>query len=170
MISSLLQSASSDHDNKFLDKIFLSCYRPPQNERYGLCKRMRIFFSLICLQYVLGAKMETAELPINSHCTVQHWHKSLLFSSSTYSLLTPWSRVLLEQLTGLQLVKKIPAFHGTRRFITALTIIRHLSLSWASLIQSIHPHPTSCRSILFLSNITDKTKLYVYVCTDVSVK
>jgi len=28
-------------------------------------------------------------------------------------LLTPWCRVLLEQLTGLQLVKKFPAFHGT---------------------------------------------------------
>ena len=33
-------------------------------------------------------------------------------------LLTPWCRVLLEKLTGLQLVKKFPAFHGTRRFIT----------------------------------------------------
>ena len=31
-------------------------------------------------------------------------------------LLTPWCRVLPEQLTGLQLVKKFPAFHGTRRF------------------------------------------------------
>ena len=29
--------------------------------------------------------------------------------------------MLLEQLTGLQLVKKLPAFHRTRRFITALT-------------------------------------------------
>ena len=35
-------------------------------------------------------------------------------------LLTPWCRVLLEKLTGLQLVKKFPTFHGTRRFITAL--------------------------------------------------
>ena len=35
-------------------------------------------------------------------------------------LLTPWCRVLLEKLTGSQLVKKFPAFHGTRRFITAL--------------------------------------------------
>jgi len=26
-------------------------------------------------------------------------------------LLTPWCRVLLEKLTGLQLVKKFPAFH-----------------------------------------------------------
>ena len=59
----------------------------------------------------------------------------------TYSL-TPRCRVLLEQLTGLQLVKKLPAFHGTRRFITALTTVRHLSLSWASPIQSIYPHPT----------------------------
>jgi hypothetical protein len=47
-------------------------------------------------------------------------------------LLTPWCRVLPEQLTGLQLVKKFPVFHGTRRFITALASVRHLSLSWAS--------------------------------------
>ena len=66
-------------------------------------------------------------------------------------LLTPWRRVLLEKRTGLQLVKKFPAFHGTRRFITALTSVRHLSLSWASPIQSICTHPTSWRSILILS-------------------
>jgi len=57
-------------------------------------------------------------------------------------LLTPWCRVLLEKLTGLQLVTKFPAFHGTRRFITALTSVRHLSLSWASSVQSIYTHPT----------------------------
>ena len=62
-------------------------------------------------------------------------------------LLTPWCRVLLEKLTGLQLVKKFAAFHGTRRFITALTSVRQLSLSWASPIQSKYPHPTSQRSI-----------------------
>ena len=44
-------------------------------------------------------------------------------------LLTPWCRVFLEKLTGLQQVKKFPAFHGTRRFITALTSVRHLTLS-----------------------------------------
>src|SRR5215472_17526611 len=67
------------------------------------------------------------------------------------NLFTPWCGVLPEQLTGLQLVKKFPAFHGTRRFITALTSVRHLSLSWASPIQSTCPHPTSWRSILILS-------------------
>ena len=68
----------------------------------------------------------------------------------TYSLI-PCCRVLLEKLTGLQLVKKFPAFHGTRRFITALTSVRHLSLSLASPVQSIYPHPTSWTSILILS-------------------
>jgi len=46
-----------------------------------------------------------------------------------YYLLTPWSRVLLEKLTGSQLVKKFPAFYGTRRFFTAFRSAHHLSLS-----------------------------------------
>ena len=61
-------------------------------------------------------------------------------------LLTPVCRVLLEKLTGLQLVKKFPAFYGTQRLITALTSVRHLSLSWANPIQSTYQHPTSWRS------------------------
>ena len=72
-------------------------------------------------------------------------------AASLSYLLTPWCRVLLEKLTGLQLVKQFPAFHGTRRLITTLTSVRHLSLSWASPVQSIYPHPTSWRSILILS-------------------
>ena len=36
-------------------------------------------------------------------------------------LLTQWSTVLLEKLTGFQLVKKFPACYGIRRFITAFT-------------------------------------------------
>jgi len=44
-------------------------------------------------------------------------------------LLTPWSRVFLEKLKVFQPVKKFLAFYGTRRFITAFTIPRHLSLS-----------------------------------------
>jgi len=48
----------------------------------------------------------------------------------TTSLLTySMGRVLLEKLTGLQLVKKFPAFYKTQRFITAVTSARHLSLS-----------------------------------------
>ena len=65
-------------------------------------------------------------------------------------LLTPRSRVLLENLTGFQLVKKFPAFYGTRRFITTFKTARHLSLSRVSSIQSIPPHPNSRKSILML--------------------
>ena len=65
----------------------------------------------------------------------------------------PRSTALPEKLTGFQLVKEFPAFHGTRRFITALTSVRHLSLSWASPIKSIYPNPTSWRSILLLSTL-----------------
>jgi len=78
-------------------------------------------------------------------------------------LLTPWCSFLLEKLTGLQLVKKFLAFHGTRRFITALTSVRHLSLSWASPIQSIYPHPTSWRSILILFTHLLSTYLRLYL-------
>ena len=84
------------------------------------------------------------------HTETSEWSKITKIHSLTY-LLTPWCRVLPEQLTGLRLVKKFPAFHGTRRFITATTSVRHLSLSWASPIQSIYPLSTSSRSILILS-------------------
>ena len=74
---------------------------------------------------------------------------SKLWSTPT---LTAWSRFILEKLTSSQLVKKFPGFHGTRRFITAFTSARHLSLSWARLIQPMPPHPTSWRSMLILSS------------------
>ena len=51
------------------------------------------------------------------------------YTSRLTYLLTPWSRALLEKLASLQLVKKFPAFYGTRRFLTAPTSARHLSLS-----------------------------------------
>jgi len=44
-------------------------------------------------------------------------------------LLSSRGRVLLEKLNGSELVKKFLAFYGARKFITAFTIARHLSLS-----------------------------------------
>ena len=41
--------------------------------------------------------------------------------------------------------QEISAFYGTRRFITAFTRACHLSLSWASSIQSIPLQPTSLK-------------------------
>ena len=89
-------------------------------------------------------------------CHWVHIPQILLSPEKLYSYLltylhTPWCRVLLKKLNVLKLVMKFPVFHGTRNFITALTSVRHLSLSWASPNQSIYPHPTSWRSILILS-------------------
>ena len=61
---------------------------------------------------------------------------------------SPW------ELTGFQIVKNFPVFHGTRRFITAFISARHMSLSWVNSIQSIPPHTTSWRSIVILFSST----------------
>jgi hypothetical protein len=74
----------------------------------------------------------------------------LLGCYSLAYLLAPCSTLLLEKLDASHLVNKFLAFDRTRRFITALTSARHLSLSWASSIQSVLPHPTSWSSILIL--------------------
>ena len=73
-----------------------------------------------------------------SHISVTHCRQDLGSRLQCY-LLIARSRVLLEEPTGSQLVKKLPAFYGTRMFITAFTSARHMSLSRARLIQSM-PH------------------------------
>jgi hypothetical protein len=68
------------------------------------------------------------------------WDRRLYFPSEgrraedrpiTYSSLTRWSGVLHENVNGFKLVKKLPAFYGTQRFITAFT----------NASQSISPDP-----------------------------
>ena len=67
------------------------------------------------------------------------WGRLLAGNITCGYLLTPWSRVLLEKLSGSQLVKKFPAFYWIRTFIAALASARHLSPSWTTTIQSM-PH------------------------------
>jgi hypothetical protein len=97
------------------------------------------FLKLLWLTYMDKSLLLVIHSESNA-CSYQIW-------GVTY-LLNPWSRVLLEKLTGSQLVKNFPAFYGNRKFITAFTRARHLSLPWASSIQFIPPHPTSWKSIL----------------------
>ena len=75
----------------------------------------------------------------------------LCFNCPPY-LLTRWSRLLLEKLTGSAASQEIPRIFGTRRFLTVPTSARHLSLSRANSIQSPQPPPTSWRSSLILSS------------------
>ena len=56
------------------------------------------------------------------------WVNNLLTYVHNY-LLIPWSRVLLEKVTGSAASQEIPRIFGTRRFITVLTSACHLSLS-----------------------------------------
>ena len=76
----------------------------------------------------------------------------ILYTHIHSYLLTPWSRVLLEKLTGSAVSQEIPRIFGTRRFLTVLTSARHLSLSWANSIQSPQPPPTSWISDIILSS------------------
>ena len=62
------------------------------------------------------------------HILVYMWFKPSALDINAY-LLTQWSRVLLEKLTGSAASQEISRIFGTRRFITVLTSARHLSLS-----------------------------------------
>ena len=79
------------------------------------------------------------------HCILACFLWSKKLKHNVLYLLTQWCRVLLEQLTGLQLVKDSPHFTEPEGSLP------HSQASWTSSIQSIYPHPTSWRSILILS-------------------
>ena len=102
---------------------------------------------------ILNFSIRLKEWSISRHCSFiseENLANSYLLTYVISYSITPWSRVLLEKLIGLQLVKKFPTFYVTRRFISPVTSAHHLSLSWARSIQSTPPHPTSWRSILLL--------------------
>jgi hypothetical protein len=63
-------------------------------------------------------------MQIKQYKLLQVFIMSIEMLCQVHYILTPWCRVLLEKLTGLQLVKKFPAFCGIRRFITALTSVK----------------------------------------------
>ena len=67
-------------------------------------------------------------------------------------LLTPWSRVLLEKLTGSAASQEIPRIFWNLKAHDCTHNACHLSLSWANSIQSPQPPPTSWRSILIVSS------------------
>jgi len=94
------------------------------------------------------------------------FHRFLLFyvvycwrQSNIMNLLTPWSSVLLENLTGPQVVKKFPTFYGTWRFITVFTSAHHLSLFWARTIQCMPPsHFLKMHFNIFLPSVPRSSK------------
>jgi hypothetical protein len=95
---------------------------------------MRIsFFVYIFLIYAHFSGIQLAHNTRRPWCPTA-WRKIILTDHCTDSV-TLCTRGLLEKLTVSQLVKKFPAFYGTRRFITTFTRARHLSPSQASSVQ-----------------------------------
>jgi len=60
------------------------------------------------------------------------------------------------ELTGSQTVKKFPVFYGTRRFTTAFTRARNLSVSWARSIQSMPFLPVTRYTCYFYATQINK--------------
>jgi hypothetical protein len=82
----------------------------------------------------LGIDPETLQLVAQcfNHCATPGPYviKRQVRKFITY-LISSWSKGLLEKPTGLQLLRKSPAFYGTQKFITAFIKARYLSLFWA---------------------------------------
>jgi hypothetical protein len=76
----------------------------------------------------------------------------LLTYCLTY-LVTPW------EAGWFAANQEISLFFVTRRFITAFTSARHLSLSWASSIQSIPPLPEDPPMYVWVSHVVSFTQV-----------
>jgi len=94
---------------KPLQALYSSTWVFIQSNEVGILRRWFALAQELCTQRITNAKKKQRR---------------------TY-LLTPWSRILLQKLSGFQLVKKFPAFYGTRRFTAAFKSAWHLSPSWA---------------------------------------
>ena len=68
-------------------------------------------------------------------------HPRVLLTYLLTYLLTAWNGVLLEKLTGSQLVKKFQPSYRPRRFIAAFSSARHFSTFSARSVLSMYPSP-----------------------------
>jgi hypothetical protein len=82
--------------------------------------------------------------------------------------LIPWSRVVLEKLVVIKVVKNFPKFCGNWSFVTVFTGTQQMFLYWSRWIQSMPSHPLSFKihlclhlpSSLFASGSSTKTCMH----------
>ena len=83
--------------------------------------------------------------------SVKPWWYLRFACCTLCSHVPPCAKAFLEKLIVHHLAKNFLAFYGIRRFITAFTSVRHLTLSWTIRIRSSSFHPIPLTSILVLS-------------------
>jgi hypothetical protein len=83
--------------------------------------------------------------------TWDQWTCTLTVRARQSIITHSWSWALFEKPPVVQLLKKFPAFYGTRRFITVFTRNLYWSLSWARSIQYMLSYPILLISTLILS-------------------
>jgi hypothetical protein len=91
----------------------------------------------------LGIKQALADLKYNISLFWSDWRQSQKSQERSYRSDWLYGADLPKKLTGSQQVKKLSEFFGTRRFITAFTSVRYLSLPWARSIRSMPFQPIS---------------------------
>ena len=110
--------------------IFLWCHEAVSKQQVSFKNQESNFINAQNVETVL-------EMQVLSHMCVLEWFRRFIEGldyleddreSMQLCLLTPWSRVLLEKLTGFAANQEIPTFYGTRKFVTILTSACHLSL------------------------------------------
>jgi len=96
---------------------------------------------------------DTMWVEIKVNCTGTNVSLCSIHMTTPYTTITTGSRVLPVKIIGPQLVKNFPAFYRTRRFITAFTRARHLSISWTRPIQSMSLFPLLIDPLKYYSPI-----------------
>ena len=102
-------------------------YRTVWRAGFGRCFGPVVRQTTKCINEYVRTKAKDNALNLTGRAT--NVYRTAVHTQLLTYLLTPWSRVLLEKLTGSSASQEIPRIFGTRRFITVLTSARHLSLS-----------------------------------------
>jgi len=127
---SMLVSIPVNHENKWYTNFHCNFFRFSQWTQWQTVRLHQLFsHRLYWLSFCRLHKFSS--VPLVPYFMFKLLGGRRLQGSLLTYLLTPWSRVLLEKLTGSAASQEIPRIFGTRRFITVPTSARHLSLSWA---------------------------------------
>ena len=124
---------------------------------YQTCFRLKPKSRIMYLVYIQITASEQTQNLEHSHCT----HNATIYHQNIRGLINKTEELLIV-ISMKQSIsweanwppdrQEIPTFYGTQRLTTAFTTAYHLSLFWATLIQSMPPHPISWRSILKISS------------------